>query len=63
MDLETIVSLHKKDESNSTITKELQIRRQTVWKVVKKLRETDQTFNRPDRARAINSAFDKDSIL
>ena len=35
IDRETIVSLHKKGESNSTIAKELQIRRETVWKVVK----------------------------
>ena len=47
IDRETIVSLHKKDESNSTIAKELQIRRDTVWKVVKKFRETGQASNRP----------------
>ena len=40
IDQETIVSLHKKSESNSTIAKELQIRRETVCKVVKKFRET-----------------------
>ena len=39
-DRETIVNLHKKDESNSTIAKELQIRCETVWKVVKQFRET-----------------------
>ena len=43
MDRETIVSLHKKGEANSTIAKELQIRRETVWKVIKKFRETGQT--------------------
>ena len=48
---ETIVSLHKKGESNLTITKELQIRRETVWKVVKKFRETAQTSNRPGLGR------------
>ena len=32
IDRETIVSLHKKGESNLTIAKELQIRRETVWK-------------------------------
>ena len=51
IDRETIVSLHKKGESNSTIAKELQIRRETVWKVVKKFRETGQTSNRPDQGR------------
>ena len=50
-DRETIVSLHKKGESNSIIAKELQIRRETVWKVVKKFRDTGQTFNRPDQGR------------
>ena len=30
IDRETIVSLHKKGESNSTIAKELQIRREAV---------------------------------
>ena len=48
---ETIVSLHKKSESNSTIAKELQIRRETIWKVVKKFRETGQTSSRPGQGR------------
>ena len=54
---ETIVSLHKKGESNSTIAKELQIQRETVWQVVKKFRETDQTSNRPgqDRKRTVRT--------
>ena len=51
IDRETIVSLHKKGESNSTIAKELQIRRETVWTVVKKFRETGQTSNRPGQGR------------
>ena len=56
IDRETIVSLHKKSESNSTIAKELQIRRKTVWKVVKKFRETGQTSN--DQARAEREQFE-----
>ena len=48
---ETIISLHKTGESNSTIAKELQIRRETVWKVVKKFRETGQTSNWPGQGR------------
>ena len=36
IDREIIVGLNKKSESNSTIAKELQIRCETVWKVVKK---------------------------
>ena len=51
MDRETIVSLHKKGESNSTIAKELQIWRETVWKVLKKFRETSQASNRPGQGR------------
>ena len=51
IDRETIVSLHKKSESNSTNAKELQIRRETVWKAVKKFRETGQTSNRPGQGR------------
>ena len=51
IDRDTIVSLHKKVESNSTIAKELQIRRETVWKVGKKFRETGQTSNRPGQGR------------
>ena len=51
IDRETIVSLHKKGESNSTIAKELQIRRETVWKVVKKFMETGQISNRPGQGR------------
>ena len=51
IDRETIENLHKKDESNSTIAKEFQIRRETVWKVVKKYRETGQTSNQPGQSR------------
>ena len=51
IDRDTIVSLHKKSESNLTIAKELQIRRETIWKVVKKFRETGQTSNRPGQGR------------
>ena len=50
IDWETIVSLHKKSESNSIIAKVLQIRRETVWKVVKKFRKTGLTSNRPGKA-------------
>ena len=50
-DRETIVRLYKKGESNSTIAKELQIRRETVWKVVKKFKETCQSSNRPGQGK------------
>ena len=51
IDRETIISLHKKGESNSTIAKELQIRRETFWKVVKQFRETGQTSNQTGQGR------------
>ena len=51
IDRETIVGVHKKGESSSTIAKELQILRETVWKVAKKFRETGQTSNRPGPGR------------
>ena len=51
IDGETIVSLQKKGEINSTIAKEIQIRCETVWKLVKKFRKTGQTSNRPGQGR------------
>ena len=43
--------VRKKGESNSCIVKKLHIRRETVWKVVKKLMETGETCNRPGQGR------------
>ena len=37
--------------SNSCIAKKLHIRRETVWKVVKKFKETGETCNRPGQGR------------
>ena len=51
IDREIIVSLYKKGDSNSTIAKEFEIRRETVWKVAKKFRETGQTSNRQGQGR------------
>ena len=51
IDRETIVILHRKGESNSTIAKELQVRGEMVWKVVKEFRETGETSNRPGSGR------------
>ena len=51
VDRNTIITLHKKGESNSCIAKKLQIRRETVWKVVKKFKETGGTCNRPGQGR------------
>ena len=46
-----IVTLHKKGESNSCIAKRLHIRRETVWKVVKKFKETGEACNRLGQGR------------
>jgi transposase len=51
VDRNAIVTLHEKGESNSGIAKKLQIRRDTVWKVVKKFKETGETCNRPGQGR------------
>jgi DNA-binding NarL/FixJ family response regulator len=37
VDRNAIVTFHEKGESNSVIAKKLQIRCETVWKVVKKI--------------------------
>ena len=47
----TIITLHKKGESISCIVKKLHIRLETVWKVVKKFKETGETCNRPGQGR------------
>ena len=51
VDTNTILTLHKKGESNSCIAKKLHTLRETVWKVVKKLKETSETCNRPGQGR------------
>ena len=51
VDRNTIITLHKKCESNSCITKKLHIRRETVWNVIKKFKETGETCNRPGQGR------------
>ena len=47
VDKNTIITLHRKCESNSCIAKKLRIRSETVWKVVKKFKETGETCNWP----------------
>ena len=47
IDRNTIVTLDEKGESNSCIAKKMHIRRETVWKVVKKFKETGEACNRP----------------
>ena len=50
-DRNTIVTHHKKGESNSCIEKKLHVRSETVWKVVKIFKETGETCNRPGQGR------------
>ena len=51
VDRNTIVTLHKKVDSNSCIAKKLHIKSETVWKVVKKFKETGETCNRRGQGR------------
>jgi transposase len=51
VDRNAIVTLHEKDESNSVIAKKFQIRGETVWKVVKKFKQTGETCNQPGQGR------------
>ena len=52
IDRNTIVTLHKKGESNSCIRKKLHIRGETVFKVIKKFKELVK--HATDQARAEN---------
>ena len=61
IDRETIVSLQKKGDSNSTIAKELQTRRETVWK---RSRTSGRQARHPiDRARAEREQFEPSEWL
>ena len=43
--------LHKSGKSNVEITKQLNMNRLTVWKIVKKFQETGNTLDRPGHGR------------
>ena len=51
VDRNTIVTLYNKGESSSCIAKRLHIRRETVWNVVKKFKETGETCNLPGQGK------------
>ena len=51
IDRNMIVKLHQDGDSNSFIAKKLGYRRETVWKVVQKFKETGSTSNRPGQGR------------
>lgn len=46
MDRNIIIKLHKKGESNVSITKKLKMNRSTVWKMVKKFKEKGTTSDK-----------------
>ena len=51
VDINKIVTLYKKGESNSCIAKKASYSQWTVWKVVKLFKETDETCNWPSHGR------------
>ena len=46
-----VIKFHKQGESNSSIAKRLNMNRTPVWKIVKKLKETGTTLDKPGRGR------------
>ena len=62
IDRNTIVTLHKKGDSNSSISKKLYIRREKVWKVHgKKFNATGKICNRlgQDRKRTVRTKIER----
>ena len=46
-----VIKLHKSGKSNVEIAKRLDMNRSTVWNIVKKFQETENTLDRPGRGR------------
>ena len=46
-----IIKFYKQGKSNSSIAKRLKMNRTTVWKIVKKLKETGTTLDKPGLGR------------
>ena len=51
VDRNTVIKLHKSGETNVKIPKWLKMNRSTVWKIVKKFKETGNTLDRKGRGR------------
>ena len=51
VDRNIVIKFHKQGESNSSIAKRLKMNRTTVWKIVKKCKETGTTLDKPGRGR------------
>ena len=51
VDRNIVIKFHKQGESNSSIAKRLKMNRTTVWKIVKKFKETGTTLDKPGRGR------------
>ena len=51
VDRNLVIKLNKSGESNVAIAKRLKMNRSTVWKIVKKFKETGSTLDRAGRGR------------
>ena len=51
IDRNIVIKLHKSGETNVHIAKWLKMNYLTVWKIVKKFKETDNTLDREGRGR------------
>ena len=49
IDRNIVIKLHKSEESNSEIPKQLKMNHTTVWKVIKKFQEIGTTLDRKGR--------------
>ena len=51
VDQNIVIKLHKSSATNVEITKQLKINCLTVWKIVKKFKETSNTLDREGQSR------------
>ena len=51
IDRNIVIKFHKQGESNSSIAKRLKMNRTTVWKIVKKFKDTGTTLDNQERGR------------
>ena len=56
IDRNAVIKLHKSRKSNVEPAKRLDMNRSTVWKIVKKYQETENTLDQPRRGRKRVSA-------
>ena len=53
VDRNIVIKFHKQGESNSSVAKRLKMNRTTVWKIVKKFKETGTTLDKPGCVRTL----------